>query len=299
MIFSRLDRRQFMGAGFVGSAAMFAARPTAAAPARAPALDLDAACRAVERDSGGRYGLAIHDSANGRRFAWRGDERFAMASTFKFLLAAAVLARVDAGSERLARALRVAKADAIGVSPFVKMRAGGTATIGELCRAIMIFSDNGAANLLLPAVGGPAGLTAWLRGIGDPITRLDRNEPSMSEDLPGEIRDTTHPAAMLASMEKILVGEILSPASRARLAGWMIANTTGDLRLRAGLPKVWKIGDKTGSSSAGSANDIAIVWPTHGVPPLLIVSLLSRPTSGYERAGMYHAAVARAIAAAF
>jgi beta-lactamase class A len=289
------DRRRFIGAAITGGTGLMVGWPALAATARP--LDLQAACRAVENDSGGRLGLAVHDLASGRRFAWRGDERFAMASTFKFLLAAAVLARVDGGRESLARAVPVAASDAVGVSPFVKSRAGGSATIGELCRATMIFSDNGAANLLLPGVGGPAGLTAWLRGIGDAVTRLDRIEPMMSEDLPGDVRDTTSPGAMMADMKRIIAGALLSPASRARLIGWMLANTTGDTRLRAGLPKAWRVGDKTGSSSAGSANDIAVTWPRPDAPPLLIVSLLSRPRGGYQTAGVFHATLARTIAA--
>ncbi len=288
-------RNVLMLAGMAAVSAPSLARATSAKATRLAPFDLEKACRAVERDSGGRYGLAVHDMASGQRLNWRGGERFAMASTFKMLLVAAILARVDRGMERLERAIPVKASDALGVSPFTKSRAGGSATIGELCNATMIFSDNGAANLLLPAVGGPPGLTAFLRGIGDPVTRLDRIEPMMSEDLPGEIRDTTSPDAMLATMERLLVGTILKPASRQRLIGWMIANTTGDTRLRAGLPADWRVGDKTGSSGAGSANDLAIIWPTGATRPLFVASFISRANAGYESLGRFHADIAKAI----
>ena len=75
----------------------------------------------------------------------------------------------------------------------------------------MIYSDNTAANLLLPSVGGPAGLTAWLRGIGDKVTRLDRMEPMMSEAIPGDPRDTSSPDAFAASFERILLGHRAQP----------------------------------------------------------------------------------------
>jgi beta-lactamase class A len=289
------DRRLFLKlAGAVTVPLLGGAAPAMAAVP----LDLAAVCRKVERHSGGRYGLAVHDTASGRRFNWRGDERFAMASTYKMLLVTAVLAKVDGGAERLERVIPVTAGDVVPNSPFTNSRVGGSVTVGELCEATMIFSDNAAANLLLPAVGGPAALTAFLRKTGDKVTRLDRNEPMMSEDLPGDIRDTSSPDAMLASMERVLAGPVLKPASRQRLIGWMMANTTGDTRLRAGLSNGWRIGDKTGSSSANSANDIAIIWPPGAARPVFVVSFLNRPKSAYETMGVHHADVARAIVTA-
>jgi beta-lactamase class A len=254
---------------------------------------------AAESASGGRVGLAVHDTATGRRFSHRGGERFPMASTFKMLLVAAVLARVDKGTDRLDRAISVKASDILDVSPVSKAHVGGTVSVAELCEATIIYSDNTAANLLLPAVGGPAGFTAWLRRIGDPVTRLDRIEPMMSEALPGDPRDTTSPDAVLGSWEKLLLGTTLSPASRARLTGWLVANTTGGTRLRAGLPAGWKVGDKTGSGGRGSINDIAIVWPQRQASgPLFIACFLNGGTA--ESALLYkaHADLARAIAAA-
>lgn len=280
---------------FTGGALLLAAAPALAATP----LDLRAAVLAAEKASGGRVGLAVHDTATGRRFSHRGGERFPMASTFKMLLVAAVLARVDKGTDRLDRAIPVRASDILDVSPVSKAHVGGTVSVAELCEATVIYSDNTAANLLLPAVGGPAGLTAWLRRIGDPVTRLDRNEPMMSEALPGDPRDTTSPDAVLGSWEKLLLGTTLSPASRARLTGWLVANTTGGTRLRAGLPAGWKVGDKTGSGGRGSINDIAIVWPQRKAPgPLFIACFLNGGTA--ESALLYkaHADLARAIAAA-
>jgi beta-lactamase class A len=169
-----IDRRQF---ACLTTATLFAAPALARSPVP---LDLAAAVKAAERGTGGRIGLAVHDTATGRRFAWRGDERFPMASTFKALLAAAILERVDAGKDRLDRAIPIARRDIVGNSPVSEKHVGGTATVAELAEATVIYSDNTAANLLLPAVGGPAGFTTFLRRIGDPVTRLDRIEPMMS-----------------------------------------------------------------------------------------------------------------------
>jgi beta-lactamase class A len=286
-----LDRRQF--------ATLVAAVATAPAWARdAAPLDLSPAVAKAEKASGGRIGLAVHDTATGRRFSHRGGERFAMASTFKMLLAAAILEQVDKGRERLDRAILVKASDILPNSPVSEKRVGGTATVAELAEATMIYSDNAAANLLLPAIGGPAGLTAFLRRIGDPVTRLDRNEPMMSEAKPGDPRDTTSPDAILATWERILLGNVLTPASRARLTGWLIANTTGDTRLRAGLPKGWRVGDKTGTGSNGNVNDIAIIWPDRAaMGPVLIASFVNGKAPA-EKLYALHADLARAVAAA-
>ena len=284
---------------FAGLVAALAATPAlAAGPAR---LDLGAAVLAAEKATGGRIGLAVHDTATSRRFSHRGSELFPMASTFKTLLVAAVLARIDAGHDRLDRAIAVRASDILDVSPVSKAHVGGTVTVAELCEATIIYSDNTAANLLLPAVGGPAGLTAWLRRIGDPVTRLDRIEPMMSEALSGDPRDTTSPDAVLATWEKLLHGRVLSPASRMRLTGWLIANTTGGTRLRAGLPKGWKVGDKTGTGrqASGTVNDIAIVWPLRPRPrPLFIASFINGGTAASDLLYKAHADLAAAVATA-
>ncbi len=147
-------------------------------------------------------------------------------------------------------------------------------------------------------MGGPAALTAFLRRIGDPVTRLDRTEPELNEPSPGEDLDTTTPRAMARSLRTLLLGEALSPASREQLAAWLKANTTGDKRLRAGVPG-WKVGDKTGTASdSGTANDVAVMWPPAGFAPVLVTCYLTRSTVRPEQRDAAIAQVARAIAAA-
>ena len=285
-----IDRRQF------AALALLAAPSLARA---APALALEAAVRAAEAATGGRVGLSVHDTATGRRFSHRGAELFPMASTFKALLAAAILERVDQGKDSLDRRVAVTKADIVSNSPVSAKHVDGTVTVGELAEATVIYSDNSAANLLLPAIGGPAGFTAFMRRIGDKVTRLDRFETMMSEARPGDPRDTTSPDAIAASFERVLLGTVLAPASRTRLTDWLIANTTGDTRLRAGLPKGWLVGDKTGTGGHGSVNDIAIIWPARaGKGPVIVASLINGATSPADITYKAHADLARAIAAA-
>ncbi|HET9982020.1 MAG TPA: class A beta-lactamase [Longimicrobiales bacterium] len=229
----------------------------------------------IERRVAGRLGVAVLDVGTGRRLGYREHERFPMCSTFKWLLVAQVLSRVDRGEERLERRVPYGPSDLLEYAPVTREHVSeGAMSVSALCDAAIRYSDNTAANLLLPTVGGPAGLTAYLRGIGDPATRLDRMEPELNSAVPGDPRDTTTPAAMLANLRRVLLGRELSDASRERLLGWLVGNTTGAAKLRAGLPGHWRVGDKTGMGEHGATNDVAIVWPARGAP-LLVAAYLT------------------------
>ncbi|WP_415914518.1 class A beta-lactamase [Paraburkholderia sp. J41] len=259
-----------------GAIAGVAAQAFALESAQGAALEKQLA--QIEARTGGRLGVAILDTANGRVQGWRLDTRFPMCSTFKVLLASAVLARKDRGEESLARRIVYAKAQVVPYSPLSGPRAGGEGmTVAGLCEAALTRSDNTAANLLLESIGGPGAVTAFARSLGDPHTRLDRNETTLNEAREGDPRDTTTPAAMVADLRELLLGERLSTASREQLIAWLVANQTGDARLRASLPKDWRVGDKTGTGDNGTANDIAILWPPQRAP-LLVTVYLTRAT---------------------
>lgn len=238
----------------------------------------------IERRVGGRLGIVAVDVRRGRRLARRADERFPMCSTFKWLLAAQVLSRVDQGAERLDRRLRYGPADLLDHAPVTRAHVGeGAMSVEALCAAAVRYSDNTAANLLLAAVGGPGGLTGYLRRIGDPVTRLDRTEPALNSARPGDPRDTTTPEAMAANLRRVLLGSVLSDASRQRLAEWLVGNTTGAGKLRAGLPGRWRVGDKTGMCANGSTNDVAIAWPDRDRPVLIAAYLTGSAAPVGER----------------
>jgi beta-lactamase class A len=285
-----MDRRDFL----IGATVAAVASPAwAAAPA--PLIDT---IRALERRSGGRLGVALLDTANGRRFAWRAEERFPLCSTFKFLLVAAILDAAEAGDERLNRRIEIARSDLLENSPFTSTRVGRGATVAELCRAAIVDSDNAAANLLLPSIGGAAGFTRFARSLGDTVTRLDRNETALGESIPGDPRDTTAPVAMVDDLQRLLLGSRLRPSSRQMLTGWMVACRTGRGRLAAGLPAGWRIGHKTGTGMHGTANDIAILWPKGDGRPLLVAAYLTGAKVGPALTDSILASVGRAVAAA-
>lgn len=238
-----------------------------------PSSPFTARLKALEQASGGRLGVAIIDSATNKGFGYRTDEKFPMCSTFKLLLVGAVLQKVDRQAEQLGRQVQISKGDLMEYSPATAKWVGKGMSVEALCEAALTLSDNTAANLLLARIGGPNGITAFARKIGDDKTRLDRTEPTLNEARPGEPRDTSTPGAMLHDLYQLTVGNVLTKASKTKLITWLTHNKTGNDRMRAGLPRDWQIGDKTGTGERGTANDVAIVWPTRHAPILIAVFL--------------------------
>lgn len=245
-----------------------------------------------------RLGVAALDTRSGRTLLHDADSRYAMCSTFKLPLAAAVLAQADRGLVALDEALPLTSADILNNSPASEAAlSAGSISVAAACEAIITVSDNAAANLLLRRIGGAERLTAFTRSLGDGMTRFDRYELELNSNLPGDPRDTTTPFAMLGLMRAFLLGTALAAESQRRLIGWLEACATGRDRLRAGFPPDWRAGDKTGT--AGSANnDVAIAWPPERAP-ILIASFVDVADVTPAARNAAHASVARAVAAAF
>jgi len=302
-----MQRRQF-SLGLMAAAAVAplrAATGPAASKQGSAARDKtehqwDEALEVIERGAQGRLGVAMLDTGSGLALGWRQDERFAMASTFKLVLAGWMLALVDQGKERLDARLHYGRDAVVVHSPVSGPRAGdgGGLTVGELCSATVSLSDNTAANVLLARHGGPAGFTAFVRSLGDDVTRLDRTEPTLNTAAVGDPRDTSTPLAMLQTMQKLVLGDALTPASRARLQRWLVETSTGDKRLRAGVPG-WRVGNKTGTAGdSGTANDVAVLWPPGSAAPVLVTCYLTRSLAEPEHRDEAIAQVARAVATA-
>ena len=292
------DRRDLLSFALLAAPALPAPAARAADDGRADALRRGLA--ALETRHGGRLGVAAVDGAGAPLASHRGDERFALCSTFKCLAAAFVLARVDRGAESLDRRVRYGEDALVPYSPVTGRYAGaaGGLTVGELCDAAVTLSDNTAGNLLLDAFGGPPALTAWLRTLGDGASRLDRREPALNEAAPGDPRDTTTPAAMAATLRTLVLGsDALSPASRERLAAWLVGCKTGGKRLRAGVPAGWRVGDKTGTGERNATNDVAVLWPP-GRAPLVVAAYYAEARAPEEERSAVLAEVGRLVAAA-
>jgi beta-lactamase class A len=239
------------------------------------------------------------DTGTGGTLAYRAGERFLMCSTFKLPLVARVYQRVGEGAESLERVIPFGAGDVLEHAPVTSRHADGKGmTVAALVDAVLEASDNTAANLLLASVGGPQGLTGWLRTLGDTVTRLDRTEPALNTPLAGRDDDTTTPAAMVADLRRILLGGALPDALRKRLLDGLEAGAIGAARLKAGLPKGWRIAHKTGSGDDGATNDIGILFPP-GRPPILVAAYYIGSKAPREAREAVLAEVARLVASEF
>jgi beta-lactamase class A len=254
---------------------------------------------AIEKQTGGRMGVLALDTGSGQKVEHRPTERFPLCSTFKLLAVAAVLKKVDDGKEHLDRIIPYSEQDLLEYAPVTKKHVKeGKMKLGDLCVAALQVSDNTAANLILRTLGGPAGVTGYVRTLGDKITRLDRTEPTLNSAIPGDPRDTTTPAAICDDLRQLFTTDALSAASRRQLEEWIAGNKTGDDLIRSGVPKDWKVGDKTGRGANGSINDIAFLRPP-GRAPIVLAIYSSGSSAPLEQRKAAIAEAARIVAKDF
>lgn len=243
----------------------------AAAAAFAAGAAPAAGFAALEEAAGGRLGVAGLNTGSGAQVLYRAEERFPFCSTYKVLLAAAVLRRGT-----LSQSVPITTADMSNYTPITRAHIGGAMTVEALCQAAVQYSDNTAANLLMRLLGGPAGVTAFARSIGDGLFRLDRWEPGLNAAVPGDAQDTTTPAAMLRDLRLIATGALLGQTERTKLLGWMRDSRTGLARIRAAAPAGWTVADKSGGGEYGATNDVAVLSPPDRPPLLLVVYFAQR-----------------------
>ncbi|MFZ4876475.1 class A beta-lactamase [Janthinobacterium sp. Mn2066] len=263
---SSIQRRHYLLAAgaalFFPSGLLLAGTTPAAAHAQLTAL---------EQQAGGRLGVSAWRTDGGARIAHRADERFPVCSTFKAMLAAAVLARSASEPGLLEKTIRYTARELVTYSPLTEKHLADGMTVAALCAAALQYSDNSAANFLMKLLGGPHAVTAFARSIGNPVFQLERWETALNSAIPGEVRDTASPASMAHSLQQLLLGNSLPAPQRQQLETWMRGNTTGDQRIRAGLPAGWSAADKTGSGAYGTVNDIGVTWPASGAPLVIAV----------------------------
>jgi beta-lactamase class A len=295
----RLDRRGVLlgaaaaAASAAGASGAQGASPSsgadvaeAASPVAAYGGGAAARVAALEKHEGGRLGVFALDTATGRRLEHRAGERFPMCSTFKFLAAAAVLQQVDRGAEHLDRQIEYSERDLLEYAPVSKEHVKeGRMTLADVCSAAVEWSDNTAANLILQILGGPRAVTAFVRTLGDNLTRLDMTEPSLNVVGPGEVHDTTTPSSMSGLLSAVLFGQVLSPDSRSRLEGWMLDAKVGEQRIAAGLQPGSRIAHKTGTWS-NQVNDVGVVWPRNRAPIIVAAFYVRDGTRQEQREGV-------------
>ncbi|GAA1485340.1 class A beta-lactamase [Brachybacterium fresconis] len=267
-------------AGCVTASGPETAEAAAPEPVTREPASLDAAFSALESRFSASLGLFALDAASGTRIEHRADERFSHASTLKALAAAAVFA----SAPDLETPVPVEAEDLVEYSPVLQEQVGSTLTLREVADAAVRYSDNTAGNLLLAQLGGPEGLEAALRAIGDRTTSVDRWEPELNEVSPGDPRDTSTPRALATSLRTFVLDGGLDAGRSELLTGMLIATTTGDTLIMAGAPEGWEVGSKSGAATYGTRNDLGIAWPPGKDAPIVIAVMTHRdaPDAEYD-----------------
>jgi beta-lactamase class A len=250
---------------------------------RAANADARIRLETIEQRLSARIGVYAENLGTGQVFQHRPAERFAMCSTFKASLAALCLHQSDRGQLDLDDRLAFQGSDILPTSPVTRGNlSAGSMSISALCQAIIEYSDNTAANLLLTQIGGPSVMTQFFRYIGDTTSRLDRMEMALNSNISGDDRDTTSPQAMARTLSRLTMhANLLSDHSRALLIQWMRNEQNGQNRIRAAVPGDWTVGNKPGTSPNGVANDIAVLWSPEGTP--FVVSVFIDTERGRTR----------------
>jgi beta-lactamase class A len=225
----------------------------------------------LEQTLAGRLGVFALNTANGKQLSYRGDEYFPMCSTFKVILASAILKRSTQIDGLMQQRIKYQQSDLVTYSPITERYVKDGMTVDALCAAAIQYSDNTASNLLMKILGGPGAVTTFARSIGDRQFRLDRWETALNSSIPGDRRDTSTPNAMANSLQRLAFGGALEPHLQLKLRVWLQGNTTGAARIRAGVPADWQVGDKTGTGDYGTANDVALLWPPRRSPVVVAI----------------------------
>ncbi len=232
----------------------------------------------LESSFAGRIGVYAINTANNTQIQYRADERFPFCSTSKVMTVAAILKQSEKQTNLLQKSIKYSQQDVdkSGYAPISKNHVQDGMSVNDLCHAALDYSDNTAMNLLIKTLGGPQAVTAYARSIHDSKFSLNRWEPELNTAIPGDNRDTTTPSAMANSLKQLVLENALESQQQQQLVTWMKNNTTGNLKIRAGVPKEWVVADKTGSGAYGTTNDIGVVWPT-GCAPIVLVLYFTQP----------------------
>jgi beta-lactamase class A len=239
----------------------------------------------LEASSGGRLGVFAINTANNSIFQFHARKHFPMCSTAKVMAVSAILKHAMQDRGLLQQKVWYTKdeIDASGYTPMTEKHIVDGMTIGALCDAAITGSDNGAMNLLMKKLGGPSAVTLFARSIGDHQFQLDRYEPELNSANPGDLRDTSTPESMAKSLKRLLFGDGLGEAQQKQLLSWLKKNKTGNKRIRAGVPKGWVVGDKTGTGNYGTTNDIGVILPAKGSPIVVAIYFTQNTKSAAPR----------------
>lgn len=216
----------------------------------------------LEKSFDGKIGVYAIDTSNNQIVSYRTDERFPVQSTMKLIGVAALLKKSEHDKNLLQEKIYYTQDDLIPWHPITGKYVNGGMTFEALAEAAMSYSDNCAINLIEKKLGGPKSVTDFAHYIGDEKFNVEHYDGNLNAN-PKNIQDTSTPKNMAINVQKLLLGNILTQTQQRKLMTWMINNTTGYKRIRAGVPIGWVVAEKTGGGLGGHygiANDIGILW---------------------------------------
>lgn len=207
-----------------------------AAPAAALAADapwpqaLVERLEALDAESPGTLGVYVKNLADGQEMLYAADRPWYLSSTVKVPIAIAVLQAVDDGELRLDQPLTLQAEDKIdGSGDVVWQEVGSTHTVDEMLQAMLMQSDNTAANVLIRTLGEDT----LNRRARDYMGRRGVNELTTFTQIRRDIYGELHPdAARLSNAQLVEVaGANIGPA-RVQAFSRIAEIEEGELRVK-------------------------------------------------------------------
>ncbi|MDU2310145.1 MAG: class A beta-lactamase [Staphylococcus epidermidis] len=169
-------------------------------------------------------------------------------------------------------ALHINKDDIVAYSPILEKYVGKDITLKELIEASMKYSDNTANNKIINEIGGIKKIKKRLKKLGDKVTNPVRYEIELNYYSPKSKKDTSTPAAFGKTLNKLIANGKLSKKNKNFLLDLMLNNKNGDTLIKDGVPKDYKVADKSGQAiTYASRNDVAFVYPKNQSEPIILV----------------------------
>jgi beta-lactamase class A len=254
--------------------------------------------------SGGRLGVAAEVLETHERAGYGASGHYPMQSVYKFPIAMAMLALVDAGTHSLAEAVDIRPSDLVPKSFYSPIRDahpdGVRMSLEEILRAAVVESDGTASDVLLRLLGGPEKAAAYLAKIGVSGVTIATSEATMAEGHDVQYRNWASPEGAVRLLAEFQKGTGLTPGSRTFLLGLLVETKPGVHRLKGRLPEATPVAHKTGTSGTtggvtAATNDIGIITLPSGRHLAIAVFVTDAPADLDAR----EAAIARAAEAAF
>jgi beta-lactamase class A len=298
---------------------------------------LQARIAALASEGGLPYvGFAACDITKGRAAFVRAGELFPLQSVYKLPLAVAALDLVQAHKLSLERPVNLTRAMiAPGVSPLADAlrRSPVRTTPRRLLEAMLLNSDNTAADALMTLAGGPARIQETLTLLEIDGIRVDRLERDLQVEALGltppldfaapdalaralagldaaaqtkalerymrDPRDTGSARGLVKLLVRLTNGRMIQPRFTGMLLDCMKRTKTGNDRLRSGFPQSWIVAHRSGTSATvqgvtAAFNDVALATSPKG-QRIAVALLISGSSQSAADLALFHKATARAV----